>query len=73
MIARASADVGRLFADNKFGVMSDHANQIGILAKRGGSAQSKFTALRETLGSLRSEMERKRKAILLAARGDPEG
>ncbi|MEE8116082.1 MAG: hypothetical protein V3T28_03140 [Gemmatimonadales bacterium] len=73
MIARASADVGRLFMDNKFGVMSDHANQIGMLAKRGGSAQSKFTALRETLSSLRGEMERKRRAILHAAREGPAG
>ena len=71
MIARASADVGRLFMNNKFGVMADHANQLGMLAKRGGSAQSKFSALRETLGSLRGEMERKKKAILYAERGGP--
>lgn len=73
MIARTAADVGRVFLNNGFGVMSDHANQLGMLAKRGGATQSKFRGLRELVASLRGELERKQKAVITEDKAEKEG
>ena len=64
MISRAAADVGRLFLGNGFGVMADHANQMAMLARRGGTTQTKFRGLRELVVHLRGELDRAEKAVI---------
>lgn len=63
-IKRTGAEVGRLFLNNGFGVMADHARQLGMTAARGGATQAKFRMLRETLASLRGEMERAERSVV---------
>jgi hypothetical protein len=70
MIARTAVQLSRLLLNNGFGVMADHANQIGLTAKRGGATQSKFRGLREGVGSLRGELERSEKSVLADERHD---
>lgn len=70
MISRAGADLGRVFMNSGMGVMADHANQMGMLAKRGGTTTSKFRGLRELVGALRGEIDRATKAVHQA---DKEG
>lgn len=63
LISRAAAETGRLLLGNGFGVMADHANQMAMLARRGGATQSKFRGLRELVVHLRSELDRAEKAV----------
>ncbi len=71
-IKRTGTEVGRLFMNNGFGVMADHANQLGMTARRGGPTQAKFRMLRETLAALRGEMDRAEKSVVSADRADAE-
>ena len=71
-IRRTGAEVGRLFMNNGFGVMADHANQLGMAARRGGATQAKFRMLRETLAGLRGEMERAERAVVSGDGPDAE-
>ncbi len=71
-VKRTGAEVGRLFMNNGFGVMADHARQLGMTAARGGATQAKFRMMREALASLRGEMERAEKSVMTADRSDPE-
>lgn len=72
MIARAATETGRLFMNNGYGVMADTANQIAMLAKRGGATASKFRGLREFVASLRQAMERAEKQIYAEEPGGGE-
>lgn len=62
-IKRTGTEMGRLFMNNGFGVMADHANQLGTVARRGGATQAKFRMLRETLAALRGELERAERSV----------
>ena len=64
MISRAAKDVGRVFLNSGQGVMADHANQMAMLARRGGATQTKFRGLREMVGALQGEIERAEKKIV---------
>lgn len=63
-IGRTAGDVNRLFMNRGYGVMADTANQIAMLAKRGGSAQTKSRGLRELVNSIRVAMETDIKIII---------
>src|SRR5437660_1608196 len=56
-ITRTAVDVNRLFMNKGYGVMADTANQIGMLAKRGGSPSTKSRGFRELINSMRSAMD----------------
>jgi hypothetical protein len=64
MIQRAASDAGRLFMNNGWGVMADGANQVAMLAKRGGATTTKFRGLREFVASVLAAMERQEKQIM---------
>lgn len=70
MITRAARDVGRVFMNNGWGVMADGANQIGMLAKRGGATTTKFRGLREYVSSVYAALERQEKQIITADQQD---
>jgi hypothetical protein len=63
-LARAAADVGRLFMNNGYGIMADHANQIASLAKRGVGKPQKLRTFRETIAAVRSAMDHAEKMIM---------
>jgi hypothetical protein len=71
MIARAASEAGRLFLGNGLGVMGDHANQLAMLARRGGTTQTKFRGLRELVVNLRGALDRAEKAVV-ADDAEPE-
>jgi hypothetical protein len=47
-----------------YGVMADTANQMSMLAKRGGSANTKTRGLRELMNSIRAAMDTNIKIII---------
>jgi hypothetical protein len=63
-LARAAAEVGRLFMNNGWGIMADHANQISTLAKRGVGKPLKLRTFRETVAAVRSAMDHAAKMIV---------
>lgn len=63
-IGRTAVEVNHLFMNHGFGVMADTANQIAMLAKRGGSPSTKSRGLREMVNSIRSAMETNIKIIV---------
>ncbi|HEX9727697.1 MAG TPA: hypothetical protein VGA37_04275 [Gemmatimonadales bacterium] len=73
MISRAATDVGRVFMNNGMGVLADNANQIAMLAKRGGATASKFRGLRELVGSLKGGLDRAEKGVYEAEKPDEGG
>lgn len=70
IISRAAADVSRLFMNNGWGVMADGANQVSMLAKRGGATATKFRGLRELVTNVRAAMERQEKQIISEDKAD---
>lgn len=71
-IARASADVSRMFMNNGMGVMADTANQMAMLAKRGSGKPMKHRAMRDYVVSLRQAMDRAEKQIIDGDKDAPE-
>ena len=63
-IARTAIDANRLLMNKGYGVMADTANQIAMLAKRGGTASTKNRGMRELINSLRAAMETNIKIIV---------
>ncbi len=63
-LARTAAEVGRLFMNNGYGVMADHANQIAMLAKRGSGKPHKLRAFRESVASVRAAVDHAEKMII---------
>ena len=63
-LTRAATDVGRLFMNNGYGIMADHANQIAMLAKRGVGKQLKLRTFRESVASVRAAIEHAEKMIV---------
>lgn len=63
MIARAALDVGRGLLQQGMGVLADHANQLGMLARRGGGPSSKLRGMREYLAQLRPGLERAERSV----------
>ena len=71
-ISRTATDVNRVFMNGGYGVMADTANQIAMLAKRGGAASMKSRGFREMVNSIRSAMDTSIKIIIAeeAHKGD---
>jgi len=63
-IGRTAVDVNRMFMTKGYGVMADTANQISMLAKRGGSQNTKTRGLRELINSIRAAMDTNIKIII---------
>jgi hypothetical protein len=63
-IGRTAVDVSQMFMTKGYGVMADSANQIAMLAKRGGSVNTKSRGFREMVSSIRSAMETNIKIIV---------
>lgn len=75
-ISRAATEVARLFMQNGYGIMADHSNQIGMLAKRGAGKQTKLRTFRELIASVRQAMDHAEKMLIeeeKAAHAKPEG
>ncbi len=63
VLGRAALDLGRLLLGKGFGVIADQANQLGMLARRGGVTQSKIRGLRDYVAALRPALERAEKSV----------
>lgn len=63
-LARTATDVGRLFMNQGYGIMADHANQIAMMAKRGAGKQTRLRTFRELVASLRQAVEHAEKTII---------
>lgn len=63
-IARTATEVARVFMQNGYGIMADHSNQIGMIAKRGAGKQTKLRTFRELIASVRSAMDHAEKMII---------
>jgi hypothetical protein len=63
-IGRTAVDVGQMFMTKGYGVMADTANQIAMLAKRGGSTNTKSRGFREMVNSIRAAMETSIKIVI---------
>lgn len=72
MIGRAALELGRLLQG--FGTIADQANQLGMLARRGGTTQTKIRSMKDCVAGLRPALERAEKAVYdkeaAEARGD---
>ena len=63
MISRAALEMGRTLLASGFGVMADHANQLGMWARRGGATRTKLRGMRDFVAVLRPALEREEKAV----------
>lgn len=63
-ISRTATEVARMFMQNGYGIMADHSNQIGMLAKRGVAKQAKLRTFRESIASVRAAMDHAEKMII---------
>ena len=63
-IGRTAIEANQMLMSKGYGVMADTANQIAMLAKRGGSQNTKSRGLREFVTSMRSAMEMNIKIIV---------
>jgi hypothetical protein len=63
MVGRAALDLGRALLGQGLGVLADQANQLGMLARRGGVTQSKIRGMRDYVASLRPALDRAEKAV----------
>jgi hypothetical protein len=63
-IGRTAVDVSQMFMTKGYGVMADSANQIAMLAKRGGSVNTKQRGFREMVNSIRAAMETNLKILI---------
>lgn len=67
-IIRTASFLQRTLMTNGFGQMADSANQIAMVARRGGTPRTKARNLREHIGNLVSAVDRGIKAVRHAAR-----
>jgi len=63
-IGRAATELARLLMNNGLGVMADTSNQIAMLAKRGGSVQTKTRGFREMVNSIKAAIDTRAKVIV---------
>lgn len=76
-ITRTATEVARLLMQNGYGIMADHSNQIGMMAKRGTGKQTKVRTFRELISSVRQALDHAEKMIIeeekAAHTNPPEG
>jgi hypothetical protein len=63
MVGRAALELGRLLLGRGLGVIADQANQLGMLARRGGTTQTKIRGMKDYVASLRPALERAERAV----------
>jgi hypothetical protein len=75
LISRASLELGRSLLQVGLGVLADQANQMGMLARRGGGPQTKLRGMRDYVAQMRPGLDRAEKSILTkdAASGAKSG
>jgi len=61
-IARAAQSASRMFLTGGLGTMATESDQLAVLARRGGSLQTKIRMMREVVASVRLNMERSQRA-----------
>lgn len=72
MISRTALELGRLLLQNGMGPLADQANQLGMLARRGGGPVLKLRGMRDYVAQMRPGLDRAEKSIIAkdAAHGD---
>jgi hypothetical protein len=64
LISRASLELGRSLLQVGLGVLADQANQMGMLARRGGGAQTKLRGMRDYVAQMRPGLDRAERSII---------
>jgi len=64
LISRASLELGRSLLQVGLGVLADQANQMGMLARRGGGPQAKLRGMRDYVAQMRPGLDRAERGIL---------
>jgi hypothetical protein len=64
MISRTALELGRMLLQNGMGVLADQANQLGMLARRGGGPNLKLRSMRDFVAQMRPGLDRAEKAIV---------
>jgi hypothetical protein len=64
LISRASLELGRSLLQVGLGVLADQANQMGMLARRGGGPQAKLRGMRDYVAQMRPGLDRAEKSIM---------
>jgi hypothetical protein len=75
MISRTGLEMGRMLLQAGMGPLADLANQLGMLARRGGGPGAKLRSMRDYVAQMRPGLDRAEKAIISkdAERGDGDG
>jgi hypothetical protein len=63
-IARAAVELGRAMLQIGMGPLADQANQLGMLARRGGGPTMKIRGMRDYVAQLRPGLERAERLIV---------
>jgi hypothetical protein len=63
-IARTALELGRTLLQIGMGPLADQANQLGMLARRGGGPTMKIRGMRDYVAQLRPGLERAERAIV---------
>jgi hypothetical protein len=64
LISRASLELGRSLLQVGLGVLADQANQMGMLARRGGGPQAKLRGMRDYVAQMRPGLDRAERLII---------
>lgn len=72
-LSRTAADVSRLFMNNGYGIMADHANQVAMMAKGSAGKQTKLRTMRELIGSVKAAIEHAEKMIVTEDKEEETG
>jgi hypothetical protein len=64
LISRAALELGRALLQVGLGVLADQANQMGMLARRGGGASTKLRGMRDYVAQMRPGLDRAERSII---------
>jgi hypothetical protein len=64
LISRASLELGRSLLQVGLGVLADQANQMGMLARRGGGPSTKLRGMRDYVAQMRPGLDRAERLII---------
>jgi hypothetical protein len=62
-VSRTALELGRALLQNGMGVLADQANQLGMLARRGGGPNLKLRGMRDYVAQIRPGLERAEKSV----------
>jgi hypothetical protein len=63
-VSRTALELGRALLQNGMGVLADQANQMGMLARRGGGPGAKLRGMRDYVAQMRPGLDRAEKAVM---------